>query len=187
VVRNALLLSALSLEGLVMIKLDKAKKKSSKNHLGNASQFSVAAELCRRGHSAAVTIGNTPTVDILCSNLKGTKFVHIQVKTFLQGASRCMVGQKAEKNLGPTFFWVLTGLAPVDSDKKNEFFVIPPAIMAKNVTRHAKKFHSIPNPQGSLPKKTTIRIVPIPPKRSNVGWSIKKFRNDWSLIDAARK
>lgn len=31
---------------------------------GNASQFYVAAELCRRGHAAAVTLGNTPGTDV---------------------------------------------------------------------------------------------------------------------------
>ena len=49
---------------------------------GNASQ-SVAGELCRRGYPAVVTLGNTPNVDVLCSNLEGTKFVFIQIKTFL--------------------------------------------------------------------------------------------------------
>ena len=57
-----------------------AKEKSTR---GNASQFFVAGELCRRGYLAVVTMGNTPNTDILCSNIDGTRFVHIQVKTFL--------------------------------------------------------------------------------------------------------
>ena len=40
------------------------KDKSSR---GNASQFFVAGELCRRGWVAVVTMGNTPNTDILCS------------------------------------------------------------------------------------------------------------------------
>ena len=35
---------------------------------GNAAQLLVASELNRRGWSAAVTLGNTPHVDVLCSN-----------------------------------------------------------------------------------------------------------------------
>jgi len=54
---------------------------------GNASQFLWQVKLCRRGYSAVVTLGNTPNTDILCSNLEGTKFVHIQVKTFIPGKS----------------------------------------------------------------------------------------------------
>jgi len=80
-----------------------------KSSRGNASQFFIAGELCRRGYSAVVTLGNTPNVDILCSNQKGTRFAHIQVKTFVPGNRTCSVGMKAMKNVGPTFFWVLGG------------------------------------------------------------------------------
>ena len=78
-----------------------AKEKSSR---GNASQFFIAGELCRRGYSAVVTLGNTPNTDNLCSNLEGTTFVHIQVKTFVPGNSTCSVGLKAEKSFGSNFF-----------------------------------------------------------------------------------
>src|SRR5207244_4409272 len=60
---------------------EKLRDKSSR---GNASQFFIAGELCRPGYSAVVTLGNTPNVDILCSNQKGTRFAHIQVKQNLQ-------------------------------------------------------------------------------------------------------
>lgn len=51
--------------------------KNDKTFRGNASQFFVAGELCRRNLVAVVTLGNTPNTDILCSNPEGTKFVHI--------------------------------------------------------------------------------------------------------------
>jgi hypothetical protein len=72
-----------------------------KTFRGNASQFSIAGELCRRGHAAVVTLGNTPNVDILCGNAGGTRFAHIQVKTFEPGNRTCSVGQKAAKDFGP--------------------------------------------------------------------------------------
>jgi hypothetical protein len=53
-----------------------------------------------------VTLGNCPNTDILCSNAAGTKFAHIQVKTFRPGDRTCTVGMKAEKNYGRNFFWV---------------------------------------------------------------------------------
>jgi hypothetical protein len=81
-----------------------------KSARGNSSQFFVAGELCRRGYAAVVTLGNTPNTDVLCSNREGTKFVHIQVKTFVPGTKTCSVGLKAEKNFGPAFFWVLAGI-----------------------------------------------------------------------------
>ena len=75
-----------------------------KNYRGNASQFFIAGELCRRGYSAVVTLGNTPNTDILCSNFEGTKFVHIQVKKFVPINKTCSFGAKAEKNYGDNFF-----------------------------------------------------------------------------------
>ena len=70
---------------------------TEKTTRANASQFFVAGELCRRGYAAVVTLGNTPNTDVLCCNLEGTKFVHIQVKTFVPGNRTCNVGIKAEK------------------------------------------------------------------------------------------
>ena len=86
------------------------KDVSDKSSRGNASSFFVAGELCRRGYAAVVTLGNTPNTDVLCSNLAGTKFVHIQVKTFVPGNATCSVGLKAEIDYGPSFFWVLGGI-----------------------------------------------------------------------------
>ena len=64
---------------------------ADKTFRGNASQFFVAGELCRRGYYAVVTRGNAANTDILCSNVAGTKFVHIQVKTYLPGNKTCSV------------------------------------------------------------------------------------------------
>ena len=73
--------------------------KESKNSRGSAAQFFGAGELCRRNLVAVVTMGNTPNTDILCSNIEGTKFVHIQVKTYVPGNKTVTVGMKAEKKL----------------------------------------------------------------------------------------
>src|SRR3989339_507430 len=81
---------------------------NDKTHRGNTSQFYVAAELCRRGLVAVVTMGNCPNTDVLCSNKEGTKFVHIQVKTFRPRDKDCSVGLKAEKIYGDNFFRAVT-------------------------------------------------------------------------------
>lgn len=85
----------------------------------------MAGELCRRGLVAVVTMGNCPNTDILCSNAAGTKFAHIQVKTFRPGDRTCTVGMKAEKNYGRNFFWVLAGIPEPSSPKPAEYYIIP--------------------------------------------------------------
>jgi hypothetical protein len=59
-------------------------------------------------------MGNTTNTDVLCSNREGTRFVHIQVKTFVPGTKTCSVGLNAERAFGPGFFWVLAGIPAAD-------------------------------------------------------------------------
>src|SRR3989338_10152909 len=102
-----------------------SKLESDKTHRGSASQFFIAGELCRRGLVAVITMGNCPNTDILCSNKEGTKFLHIQVKTFRPRDKDCSVGLKAEKNYGDNFFWILCGIPEPDEDKPFQYFIIP--------------------------------------------------------------
>lgn len=76
---------------------------TDKTFRANASQFFVAGELCRRGFYAVVTLGNAANTEILCSNVAGTKFVYIQVKTYVPGNKTCSVGQKQRKSIKTIF------------------------------------------------------------------------------------
>ena len=140
-------------------------KISDKSSRGNASSFFVAGELCRRGYAAVVTLGNTPNTDVLCSNLAGTKFVHIQVKTFVPGNATCSVGLKAEIDYGPNFFWVLGGIPKPNTDESFQYYIIPSAVMAKNVKASHQKWLNTPGKNGRAHKDSKIRVVEIPHKR----------------------
>lgn len=161
-----------------------AKEKSTR---GNASQFFVAGELCRRGYSAVVTLGNTPNTDILCSNIEGTKFVHIQVKTFVPGGGTCSVGLKSEKNFGGKFFWVVAGIPLSFQKTEFEYYIIPSAVMAKNIIEAHQLWLSTPGKKGQKHKDNSVRVVAIPPKTSFSGWNIARYKNKWSLIEKKLK
>jgi hypothetical protein len=160
------------------------KDSHDKTSRGNSSQFFVAGELCRRGYAAVVTLGNTPNTDILCSNRDGTKFVHIQVKTYVPGNRTCSVGKKAERDFGPNFFWVLGGIPHPDSSDAFEYFVIPSKDMSFNVAEGHRKWLSEEGANGHQRKDSAIRTVPLPPFKSYSGWSIEKYKNCWEMIDA---
>jgi len=157
---------------------------------GNASQFFVAGELCRRGAVAVVTLGNCPNTDILCSNPEGTRFAHIQVKTFVPGGRTCSVGMKAEKNYGPKFFWVLAGIpspplhgGSSQAEEAFEYFVIPCNEMAKNVSESHRLWLQAPGKKGQPhAADNTIRTVRLPPGKSRNGWDILQYRDDWKPI-----
>ena len=150
-----------------------AKEKSTR---GNASQFFVAGELCRRGYSAVVTLGNTPNTDILCSNIAGTMFVHIQVKTFVPGSRTCSVGMKAEKNFGENFFWVLGGIPKVSQEADFEFFIIPSSQMSRNIKEAHELWLKTPGRKGQPHKDNNMRTVHLPPRVSRNGWDITEYR-----------
>lgn len=150
---------------------------------GNASQFFVAGELCRRGYSAVVTLGNTPNTDILCSNLEGTKFVHIQVKTYIPGGRSCSVGRKAEKFFSENFFWVLGGIPLPGSDKAFEYYIIPSKIMSAQIKEGHAGWLIAPGKHGQQHNDNNVRMVYLPPHNSGNSWDISEYLNRWDLIE----
>lgn len=104
--------------------------RKDKGYRADAAQFFVAGELCRRQVVAVVTMGNCRNTDILVSNAGGTRFCHVQVKTFVPGNKTVSVGMKAERDFGPSFFWVLAGIPLPDSGKEFEFYVVPQGVLS---------------------------------------------------------
>ena len=160
------------------------KEKSTR---GNASQFFVAGELCRRGYSAVVTLGNTPNTDILCSNIEGTKFVHIQVKTFVPGNRTCSVGMKAEKDFGEYFFWVLGGIPKPGSKSSFIYYIIPASEMSKNISERHRNWLETLGKKGQRHNESTMRTLPLPPLKTFSGWDISEYRERWDLIEQKLK
>jgi hypothetical protein len=157
-----------------------------KSFRANASQFFVAGELSRRGYTAVVTLGNTPNVDVLCSDREGSRFVHIQVKTFLPGRRTCSVGRKAERDFGPSFFWVLAGIPQPTSEMPFEYYVIPAKVMAEEVAKAHRAWLNTRGVKGQQHKDNNIRVVHLPP-RSTGAWDISPYLNRWELIEERLK
>ena len=154
-----------------------------KSHRGSASQFYVAAELCRRGLVANVTLGNCPNVDVLCTNKEASRFVHVQVKTFVPGSRTCSVGKKAEKDFGESFFWILAGIPEPGQATDFLYYVIPSLEMSKNIREQHEVWASTPGKKGQKRNgETTIRALGLPPWKSYNGWDISPYLNRWDLI-----
>lgn len=82
-------------------------KQEEKYHLSLAGEFFVAAELQRRGVSAAVTYGNAKKADVVAFSASGEKAVVIEVK--------CTSQPK----------WVVGGVVPARSTKPWVFVYLP--------------------------------------------------------------
>lgn len=155
-----------------------------KSHRGAASQFFVAGELCRRGLVAVLTLGNCPNTDVLVSNKAGTKFAHVQVKTFRPGRDKTVsVGKKAETYYGPTFFWVLAGIPEIESHSSHEYYVVPSAVMSELVSVAYKNWLDAPGKLGQAHNDTSLRSIHLPPHTSvfqNHG--LDEYLDRWDLI-----
>jgi hypothetical protein len=160
-------------------------EKTDKSIRGAASQYFVAGELSRRELVAVVTTGNCPNTEILCSNKEGTRFAHIQVKTFVPGNATCSVGEKAERDYGENFFWVLAGIPLPRTEASFVFYVIPSPIMSHEICRNHQQWLAMPGRGGQAHNPTSMRCVELPPRTHYTGWSIKEFENRWDIIETA--
>jgi hypothetical protein len=158
------------------------KKSSGANKVaqGNAAQLLVASELNRRGWSAAVTLGNAPHVDVLCSNECGTKFAFVQVKSFHLMSKSCTVGIKAENAYANNFFWVIVGLSD-EPDTRDSFFIVPAQEMARNVMKLHKEWLATSGRNGQQHNDNTIRKVCVGNRKYE--YDISQWGNRWDLFE----
>ncbi|MFM2092535.1 MAG: hypothetical protein RLZZ127_3024 [Planctomycetota bacterium] len=150
---------------------------------GQASQFYVAAELCRRGFHASVTLGNCPDFDVVALSKSGRILVTIQVKTYVLGQATCAVGMKAQEKYGKTMFWVLTGL-PIAEEGQPEFYIIPSETMAREVRRGFENWVGTKGKHGQdRDKNNRIRTVHMPPHvNRHCPWDLTPYRNAWDPV-----
>jgi len=94
-------------------------KQAQKYHLSLAGEFYVAAELQRRGISAAVTYGNAKNADVIAFSLSGEKAVVVEVKSTSQ--SKWVVGGTVP--LPSSKPWVFVHM-PTDQSASPAFFVL---------------------------------------------------------------
>lgn len=147
---------------------------------GRAGELRVASELCRRGYCATVTMGNTPNVDVLCSNSDWTKTIFIQVKTFRAGAKDCQVGKSAEKDFGKRYFWILVGLHDNNETVAEEFYIIPSANMAKNMQLKHELVKKVLKYKDSGIRKVRFGNIG---KKDKFTYCVQGFKNRWDLIE----
>ncbi len=155
-----------------------------KSHRAAASQYFVAGELCRRGLVAVLTLGNCPNTDILVSDKDGTKFAHVQVKTYRPRQDKTVsVGLKSEKDYGPQFFWVLAGIPEMGSKATPEYYIIPSCDLATIVRQAHQKWLATPGTRGQAHNDSKVRAVAVPPSTNKYSErTIDEYLNRWDLI-----
>lgn len=119
----------------------------------------------------------------MCSNIEGTKFIHIQVKTYIPGGRSCSIGMKAERYFGENFFWILGGIPEPGSDKEFEYYIIPSKTMSENTKRQHETWHNTLGRKGQQHNESNVRTVILPPFENAYSWDISRYKNRWDLIE----
>lgn len=94
---------------------------------GNCGEYFVAAELERRGFTAAVPMSNTKDFDILAINRETNKQIAIQVKTTRFKKKSWTLSKKNEEIVDDNVFYFFVALNELENP---EYHIVPSYIVA---------------------------------------------------------
>ncbi|MDO4608701.1 MAG: hypothetical protein Q4B40_05880 [Clostridia bacterium] len=100
--------------------------------IGNSGEYFVAAELERRGFTAAVPMSNTKDFDILAVNRETFRQVALQVKTNRGKGKHWLLNKKSEELCGENIYYVLISLNELEQP---EFYIIESDLIAKSMKK----------------------------------------------------
>ena len=131
----------------------------------------MAAELERRGWTAAVPLSNTKDFDILAINRSTHKQVSIQVKTTQYSLKKWVLTKNCETLSAPHIKYVFVALNDLATP---EYHIVPSEHVARTVSEDHRNWLARPGIKAQPHKDNGIR---------NFWDKGNKFRNRWELLD----
>lgn len=153
-----------------------------KGIVGVAGEYFVAAELSQMGIVATLTLKNTPSIDILATNLDNGKFVNIQVKTMsVQNNEGWRLTKKDEiKSKIKNHYYVLVNLQ--DTGNHPEYYIMPQEILAKCIYDDHREWLSMPKKDGTPRKDTDMRVFDPYRKGKHLKLGMP-YKNNWKILN----
>lgn len=102
---------------------------------GVAGEYSVAAELSRRGHIASISLRNTRGIDIIATNRDASRSITIQCKTNQLARKVWILIEKSEHFVSDAHFYVFVALGGV-LERPSYHFVPSRDVAAHTSTEH---------------------------------------------------
>lgn len=146
-------------------------KKCNSVSIGNSGEYFVAAELERRGYTAAVPMSNTKDFDILAINRTTYKQVAIQVKTTQYKQKKWMLNQKCEQLIGKNIKYILVSLNELEQP---EYHIVPSEYLAETVYKTHREWLNTPGTKGQQHNDNPARVF------SDTN---DMFLNRWDLLE----
>lgn len=156
------------------------------NITGSSGEFFVAAEIAKRGGIATLTLKNTPTIDILATNLKKGAFANIQVKTRSKDNKQGWVlNDKVEKKSDiKNHFYVFVNLKA--DNELNDYYIIPHNEFAEFIKDKHQRWLNSKGRNGKKHNDNNIRNFK--PDRANSDFYNddyklgKKYKDKWDIL-----
>lgn len=147
-------------------------KKFSNNITGASGEYYVAAELCRRGLIATITLKNMPGVDIIATDVDGKKSAIIQVKTrrIDNAKNDFPIASSPIRKKGRKFFYVFVSL---EKDSQPDYYIIPQSIVAEYVEGEFQKWI-----KADKKRKSKLRVL----HNKALHSLFNKYHNNWSIL-----
>jgi hypothetical protein len=158
--------------------------------LGAAGEHYVMSQLLRRGLIAALAPQGVPNLDIVVSDIAGTRQLGLQVKSRLDKGSDggWHMSAKHEVIASPSLFYCFVDFGSSSSDVV-QTFIIPSEKVAEVVRVSHATWLSNPGKNGHVRKDSNVRrlvpdytyaFAPNPPPYA-LGW-LDAYREAWDLI-----
>jgi len=147
------------------------------NMIGNAGEYYVCAELCKRNILALITPKNNPIFDIIASDPEGKRSIQIQVKTMsITNKQGWKLGvNMTKKRNNPKLFVVLVNM---HNDKPNDYYVYKYDDLAQRINEVYNEYISEKKKDGTSKKELKFRF-----------FDFRYFRkkdynrlNNWSIL-----
>lgn len=121
---------------------------------GNCGEYFVAAELERRGFTAAVPMSNTKDFDILAINRETNRQIAIQVKTTRFKKKSWTLNKKNEDIVDDNVFYFFVALNELENP---EYHIVPSHIVAKEIKESHQSWLYEPGKKGQKHNDNPIR------------------------------
>jgi hypothetical protein len=125
--------------------------------IGNAGEYYVCAELCKRNILALITPKNNPLFDIVASDPEGKRSIAIQVKTMgttnKQGWKLGLDITKKQRN--PRLYVVLVNM---HNDKPNDYYIYKFDDLSDRINQVYDEYISTPKKDGTPKKDINFRF-----------------------------
>lgn len=152
--------------------------RSKYNITGISGEYFVAAELSRRGWIAAMTLKNTPNIDVIATTPDGSRNLNIQVKTRSIGNRQGWILNKGIETLVPNDNFYIVFVDLVGIEEKPDYFLIPKNVFAKWIAGRHQEWLSKPGRQGRAHVDNPIRAFDKPQFIK-----FEKYHNNWKFED----